>query len=201
VKKRSKAKMRLSGVLTQKQREAFTLAMLEDVLKAVKASKVSNIVLVSSDEEVKKLAEKFEVTYLEDSEHEINKAVKLATEWCLANNADCILVLPADVPLVTAQDVNSILELASKTNLMVVSPSGTGGTNALLLSPPDLVLTRFGAESFEEHKKEATKAGAMVRVFRSERVALDVDVFEDLEKLRKSEADTVSGRFLQKTRQ
>lgn len=67
---------------------------------------------------------------------------------------------------------------------VVVVPDRHGtGTNALLLSPPDVMVPSFGAGSFARHSALARSAGALVRVVELPSLALDVDAPEDLEPL------------------
>ncbi|MCJ7549608.1 MAG: hypothetical protein MUQ30_07995, partial [Anaerolineae bacterium] len=54
------------------------------------------------------------------------------------------------------------------------------GTNALLVTPPDLVPFCFGPDSFRQHLAAAEAAGVTPIVFRSPDLAMDVDVPEDL---------------------
>lgn len=63
---------------------------------------------------------------------------------------------------------------------VVISPSRTLGTNALLLRPPGVIPLRFGGRSFPLHVEESLKAGIRPRIYRSPTVATDVDGVEDL---------------------
>lgn len=197
VKEASKSKMRLSTVLNPQERQTLTLTMLEDVLKAVKCSMVRHIAVIGSDQTVKGLAHNFGVTYLNEKQHELNEAVKQATEWCILNDADSVLILPADIPLILPEDVNQIIQLCTEASFLVISPSRNGGTNAMLQKPPNVIATHFGANSFRKHEIEALHKGVPTRVYRSERVALDIDSPEDIENLLKIEAQTISQQFLE----
>lgn len=180
--------MRLSTVLNPQERQKLTLTMLEDVLKAVKCSMVCHIAVIGSDQTVKGIANNFGVTYLKEKKHELNEAIKQATEWCILNNADSVLILPADIPLIIPEDINQIIQLCTKGDSLVLSPSRNSGTNAMLQKPPDLIPTHFGQNSFRQHKTEALHKGILTMVYRSKRVALDIDSPEDLEKLLKMHA-------------
>lgn len=192
-----KSKIRLSMVLNPQERQTLTLAMLEDVLKAVKCSMVCQTVVISSDRTVKELANNFGVSCLKERKHELNQAVKQATEWCIQNNANSVLILPADIPLIIPEDINRIVKLCPKGTSVVISPSQNGGTNALLQKPPDLIPTHFGPNSFRKHKTEALHKGILAKVYRSKRVATDIDSPKDIEKLLKIKAQTVSHKFLE----
>jgi 2-phospho-L-lactate guanylyltransferase len=195
-----KSKKRLSMVLNPQERQTLTLAMIEDVLKAIKCSVVCQTIVISSDPTVEELANNYGASYLKERKHELNEAVKQAIEWCIQNKADSVLILPADIPLIKAEDINRIVELCPKGTSVVISPSQNGGTNALLQKPPDLIPTHFGPNSFSKHAIEALHRGILTRVYRSKRVATDIDSPKDLEKLLKIKAQTVSHKFLEQIR-
>ena len=67
---------------------------------------------------------------------------------------------------------------------MVIVPDRHGaGTNALLLSPPDVIEPSFGPGSFARHAARAHAAGTTVRVAEVRSLGLDVDTPDDLHAL------------------
>ena len=194
-----KSKTRLSIVLDPLERRTFTLTMLEDVLKAVKSSMVYQTVVISSDPTVEGLANNVGAAYLLERKQGLNQAIKQATEWCIQNNAESVLVLPADIPLIIPEDINQIVKLGSERNSVVISPSHNGGTNALLQKPPNLIPTYFGSRSFTKHLHKALTRGITAKVYRSQRVAMDIDSLEDLRDFLKNENQTASRQFLEQT--
>ena len=127
----------------------------------------------------------------------LNSAIEEATEWCVQEGAEAVLVLPADIPLLSSADVDEIVELGNfKEQTVVLSPSYNGGTNALFQSPPNLIRMCFGSRSFAKHIKEAQSKGVCVKLYCSTSVATDIDSAEDLSKLLKTESNTASRRVL-----
>ena len=61
------------------------------------------------------------------------------------------------------------------------------GTNALLLSPANLIEYDFGGDSFRRHCERARRAGARLEVVKLPSLGLDLDLPEDLELIRKLE--------------
>jgi len=181
VKRLDNAKSRLSPLLTDGERKQFCLKMLEDVLRTVKSTKrINQTVVVSNDPEVFHVAKNFEAAYLSERKTGLNEAVSEAIGWCIDRGATSVLVLPADVPLVTPTDLNRMLALREKAS-MVISPSRSGkGTNALLLTPPNACPTFYGPCSFQRHLEEASKRRISFRRFTSQRIALDIDTVENL---------------------
>lgn len=181
VKRLENAKSRLSPFLTEGERKQFCLKMLEDILKTVKSTKrIHQIVVVSEDPEMFHVAKNFGVTYLRERKIGLNEAVSEAIGWCIEKGVTSVLVLPADIPLVTPVDLNRMLALRKNASI-VISPSRSGkGTNALLLTPPNACQTFYGPYSFQRHLDEASKRRISFRKFRSQRIALDIDTVKDL---------------------
>ena len=194
-----RSKMRLSEVLKPQERQTLTLSMLEDVFRAVtKSSLVHQTVLVSSDSKVQEYAGVLGATYLMEERRGLNRAVEQAISWCVQNNAKSVLVLPGDIPLITPDDVNQIVNLGSEETSIVIASSRNGGTNALLQKPPNLIPLHFGQASFSKHISEASNKGIAAKIYRSQNVTMDIDSPEDLENLLKIEAQTASHRFLKR---
>jgi 2-phospho-L-lactate guanylyltransferase len=181
VKNLNTSKQRLSSVFSPEERIVLTLAMLEDVLLALKTSAVDNVIVVSSDVAVQEVAKKHEVLYLEPIEDGLNPTIKFSTSWCVQNGAYSVLVLPADIPLLNTEDVNKIIDLSvGGSSSVVLAPSSNLGTNALLLTPPKIISTCFGPQSFLNHIQNAVKGGVSTRLYFSDRISADIDSTGDL---------------------
>ncbi len=192
------SKRRLSQVLNQQQRKLLTMAMLGDVLTAISSSAIKKTVVVSDDVLVESTAAKYGAIYLKEKGHGLNSAIRSATEWCILNGADSTLVLPADIPLVSALDINSMLALGGKEqSVVVVAPSHNGGTNALFLKPPNAIDACFGARSFRKHVNKALSRCVPLKLHYSNSVAMDMDEKSDLEKLLQTPNGTQSKAYLQ----
>jgi 2-phospho-L-lactate guanylyltransferase len=198
VKNLADSKRRLSPVLSPQERRKLTLAMLEDVLAAVKAAKMDKVVVTGEDTEVQATAEKFGTAYLPANGLKLNPAIEAASEWCAKRGADSVLVVPADTPLLKAKNINRIIHLGNGGGKAVVlSPSGTWGTNAMYQNPASLVPACFGPKSFIRHIQEAYECHASARLYFSPETALDIDSAGDLKKLFSAKSQTVSKRTLQ----
>lgn len=193
-----KSKTRLSNFFSMQERPLFTLAMLEDVLTALKSSKVNSFIIVSSDSTVEELVKSFGMTFINENQKGLNQALNQATKWCILNNAERVLVLPADVPLITSTDINNIVKMAQN-NTMVISPSQNGGTNALLQTPPGIVSPSFGPGSFKKHINKALAKHVQAKIYVSSNVILDIDSERDLEQLLKGGRTTTANRFLRQS--
>jgi len=198
VKRLGVSKRRLSKFLSPQERKFLTIAMLEDVVRALKASTVHEIVVVSSDPNVGMIADKFGISFFSPSHNGLNRAVEEATSWCIQKQADSVLVVPADIPLLSFEDVNKIVELGNfDGSIVVLSPSNNGGTNALFQKPPNLLFANFGNKSFAKHFKQAQNKGISVKFHYSTSIALDVDCEGDLIKLFENPIINHSKSFLE----
>jgi len=201
VKHLSMAKSSLSPALTLAQRRELVLCMLADVLNAVRnARSVAGAIVVSPDEEVLNFARKNGVIGILEPGIELNEALKLAIDHAVVKGASSALILPSDLPLLKGADVENIIAMASPPRGVVIAPSKDNGTNALLLLPPDVINLRFGGESFPSHLAEARRVGIRPHIYRSAKVAIDVDDVEDLSKVETSGLGTSTKSFLQSLR-
>jgi len=93
----------------------------------------------------------------------------------------------ADIPLGRSSDRQEILgETAPPDRVspfaLLVPSHDRMGTNGLLLSPPDLIQLRFGYDSFSYHLSQVAAQGLTPLVLENERIGLDIDEPEDLER-------------------
>jgi len=197
VKRLSEAKSSLKSTLTPEQRHEFVLRMLDDVLSAVKhARSVADVLVVSPDDEVLSFASSKGAVAVLDPDVGLNSALKIAITRAKKAGARDVLILPADVPLLRPTDVEEIIGLVSGERDIVIAASKRKGTNALLLRPPDVINLCFGGESFPAHLEEARRAGITPHIYRSERIATDIDEVSDLVKLEARGLGTKSRDFL-----
>lgn len=193
VKTFARGKQRLAPLLSPDERTALAVAMFRDVLAAITAARgVDRVCVVTSDGEARRLAGAAGAAVLAETEQRSESA---SVDWgatrCAEMGAGSVLVLPADLPLLTAGDVEAVLAAAGEGPGVVLVPSADElGSNAILRTPPLAIPSRFGHGSFERHQREAAQRGLPCRVLRLPRVALDVDELEHLEAVLAAEAAT-----------
>lgn len=177
-------KSRLSGVLTQDERTDLNSRMLAHTVDTLKAiPEIEHILVISRDPAALALAREHGArTVQEHGASHLNKALARATVIARNYSRRGVLVLPADLPLITPEDVGAMLELAKDPPVVVVAPDRhRKGTNALLICPVGLIEYDFGPNSFERHCARARQAGARLEVCELPSLALDMDLPEDLE--------------------
>ncbi|HEV2176971.1 MAG TPA: 2-phospho-L-lactate guanylyltransferase [Terriglobia bacterium] len=201
------AKQRLSSVLDAQERAALARAMFEDVLVALAGWILRPpIAVVTADAEARRIACQFGCGIIEDSARAgETEAIASATRWCEARKVWRTLVIPADIPLLAAGEVESIFQAADvlgrsarrATGYSVLSPAADGrGTNAALRSPPGLFPLRFGNDSFEPHLRAARATGLPSCLLRFPGIGLDIDRPADLAALLAAENRTRSQELL-----
>ena len=95
-----------------------------------------------------------------------------------------LLVLPADLPLLTREDVEKIIATEYSDRLVRIVPDQHGvGTNALFIRPPGMLRYKFGKDSLSNHKEEAKRVRAAVHVYRLSNIEFDIDDPDDLRRL------------------
>jgi len=186
VKDLSETKSRLSPSLDLEERGALTLALLENVLAALLAAGVEHVGVVSPDRRALSLAEEAGATALLQESQGLNEALEEGRSWALEGGASALLVLPADLPYLSASDIRMLLDASGEKEraLVISSDRLREGTNALLLRPPDVLPFAFGPGSFEAHLRAAGERGIETKIRESAGVAFDLDTREDLRVLR-----------------
>jgi 2-phospho-L-lactate guanylyltransferase len=181
-------KSRLAPILDPGARAGLTLYMMGRVVAAIKEVGVEDVCVVSPDRIVLGEAQRRGVTPLLQASRGLNPALEEGRRRAIELGASTLLVFPADLPLLDAEDVRAVLE-ASEGTSVVISPDGArSGTNALLTRPPDALPFAFGPDSFEAHLQAARGRGLDVKVCERSHLAFDLDTAEDLAHLKKSGA-------------
>ena len=174
-----RAKSRLSPVMSKPVRAALARALLSHTLDVLAACPVIPCV-VSRDITALDLARRRGAATLVETESGLNAALTLAREWALGRGAQAVLVVPADLPLLTPADIAAVLDLGRGSRSVVIAPDARGeGTNALLLRPPDAINFAFGPQSFYEHCAQAETSQVALCVHRSPALAFDLDTPAD----------------------
>jgi len=199
VKNLGNAKQRLAGVLDRPARSALFLAMLEDVLEALAgATSLAGIVLVTRDEEAIALAEHYRADCLIEPENRGHTAaVEFAAEVLAARGAGALLQVPGDIPCVTAEEIEAVIEAHGPAPAVTIAPSRDHrGSNAVLCSPPEVFPFRFGDDSFHPHLAAAQAIGIEPTVVERPGIGLDIDTPDDLETFLASPSSTRAYRLL-----
>ncbi|WP_342643836.1 2-phospho-L-lactate guanylyltransferase [Rhodoligotrophos ferricapiens] len=195
IKALGQAKQRLSGRYSAEFRRRLVLAMADDVLAALAAVKtLAGIIIVTRDAEAAALARRRGAHLLEtEADRGHTRAVMAAASILAAEGAEGMLVLPADVPLVTPDEIGEIVAARPPSPSFTIVPAHDGnGSNAILSMPPNAVPLAFGDNSFAEHCRRARERGIDPRIMISPGLALDIDHPVDLDRFMARGGDTAT---------
>jgi 2-phospho-L-lactate guanylyltransferase len=183
VKNLSTAKQRLASVLDQPTRRELAHAMLLDVLHAVAKCSAKQAAIVTTDPHAARLAQEFNFETIADSNVSETAAIELATQVCESRGIESTLVIPGDIPLITAGDLDQIMKSAPVEGSVLVPAADGRGTNAIFRRPAGLFPLCFGNDSFKPHLAAARATGKPCMVLSLPGIALDVDNPSDLRQL------------------
>lgn len=198
VKDLSKAKQRLSSVLTAEERFDLAQAMCQDVLETLANWKTRpGVAVVTGDSFARDLAAQFGFDVIADSENAgETDAIEMATALCLQHGEASTLVIPADIPLIESAELEKIRETAPALGSLLVPDAARRGTNAAWRAPANLFPLRFGNDSFLPHLAAARAAGLPCIVLELPSIARDIDRPEDLAVIAASPGERRSQKLL-----
>jgi 2-phospho-L-lactate/phosphoenolpyruvate guanylyltransferase len=185
----ARAKGRLAGDLDARTRQELAAWMCGLVLDAcLRTPAVNRVVLVAGDPAAAAVAGHRDVTVL--TERRPGLAAALHAAEAAAGAEVPLLVVAADLPLATVDDLEAVCRAGATAPAVVVAPTLDGGTGALLRNPGSVIPTAFGPDSARRHLDLAEGAGvAGIRMERAG-LALDVDTATQLRA-----AGSVDGRL------
>ena len=183
----SGAKSRLGEPLDPEERADLILALLKRAVAAALASRrLDGVAVVSQDAELLVEARAMGAASLLQAGDGLNEGLA-ETRDSICAEATAVLVLPADLPGVSAEAIDRLVEVAAeaiarrpdRAVVVLVSDRHGTGTNALLLAPPDAIPFRFGEGSRLAHAAEAAASEATYMEVDGP-LSFDVDTPEDL---------------------
>jgi len=192
------AKQRLSAALNRPQRSQFAEAMLRDVMNAAAGvmSRV-DVALVTGDHHAQALAREAGFTIIDDERNKSEtSAIEMATAWSEERGYDTTIVIPADVPLITAEELHFVLDSAPPEGAVFVPAYDGRGSNCILRRPASLIPLRFGNDSFIPHCEAMARTGKALVILEMPGISLDVDNPHELGLLARRAGNTHAQRLL-----
>jgi 2-phospho-L-lactate/phosphoenolpyruvate guanylyltransferase len=188
------ALQRLGGVLNRDERRALQAAMLADVLSAATTFS-RRVVVVTADAVVAALARTHGALVAPDSTPlaGINAAV---VRGIIAAGGRSVMIVMGDLPCATVADLRQVAtsDPGGPGVVCAVSRDGTG-TNAMVLSPVDVIAPTFGENSLARHVAAAEAAAVESTLVTAPGLMLDVDTPEDLGALVRHPGATSAGEL------
>ncbi len=175
----SQSKTRLADVLSQTERAELSLAMFSRVVVAAYQA-LGEVWVIGGDDAVRQVAEYAGAVWHEDPADNLNDSLTFALQNACDEGLPA-LYLPADLPFITAADIDKIVQASGGGETLVFSPAQQdGGTNAMLIPQCLSFPALLGKDSFVKHKRQASSLGIQYTVCLSDGLGLDLDTPEDL---------------------
>ena len=191
VKPLRRGRSRLSPVLSEDERTLLNFTMLGNTLKTLsEVPEIEQVLVVSRDPSALALAREYQArTVQEDGQPDINTALQRATVVAQLYSAQEILVVPADLPLLSRKDVEEIIKAGENPPVVVIAPDRrNNSTNALYMNPAGIIDYCFGPDSFQQHLQQAQEKKINIQICHLTTLGLDLDLPEDLDLLKQVEA-------------
>lgn len=176
-------KSRLRKVFTLQELILLNISLFQSTFLKVKDSgQFAHILVVSRDESALEWAEANHGESLcEECDETLNSALAQGLAWIASHGAGSVLILPTDIPLLTVDDLFSLCAYQpNDPGLLIVPDHMELGTNALLLTRPDLLKPQFGTNSFQAHCQQAEQLHLHQIIYLNRHLQQDIDTPEDL---------------------
>jgi len=180
IKARARCKTRLGQALAPPARVQLVRSMLAAVLSAAQAAQtVRQVIVVSPERDI--IAA--DVPVLADTGHCLNGALTQAHRMLREFGCRELVVLPADLPLISASDIDALVRAGRRGGFALAPDTNGTGTNALCLATAQLFRFQFGVNSRKLHLDAAARNGLCGRLVHLPGLAFDVDSPADLIRL------------------
>ncbi len=181
------AKTRLGDALDAEERHDLVTDLLTRTVEAALAvGRLDDVLVVSPDREVLRRAADLGARTLRQRsgglDAGLNAGLLEARDDVVAGGADAIVILPIDLPFVTAEALRDVVEalvVEQRAVVLVTDRHGTG-TNVLALRPPGVIEFGFGPGSRAAHRGRAEAVGARYVEIPDSPLTVDLDTPEDL---------------------
>lgn len=181
VKSLSAGKKRLSGVLSDAQRQRLNRFFLRHTLEvAAGFPGLDRTAVVSDDEDVLAVARSAGARAIHTPKRDLNAALADGRSVLRREGAAAMIVLPVDLPAIRPADIEEIAGLGRRHDIVVCPDRHGVGTNALYVSSAFAPDFRFGAGSFRLHQEEARRCGLTPKLLFNGNIGMDVDLPADL---------------------
>lgn len=173
------SKTRMAASLSPRDRALLLRRTFDRVVLAAKsASSVAQVVVVAGDGVGRGWADDHGLEVIGDPGRGLNAALGRADEQLGARPT---MVLPADLPLVTGEDLDRLCAAVPAAPGIAVAPTADGGTGGLVRAPGGVIAPCFGRESAAAHAAEARRVRVACTTVLIPGLALDLDRPEDIE--------------------
>jgi 2-phospho-L-lactate guanylyltransferase len=188
-------KSRLGEALDAEERLTLVVGLLLNTLSVLSSWEAAKKVhLVSSDATLRRLVRASTpglIVIADTTDDGLNTALRGGRARALSRGATAVVYLPADLPLLTLDALDALVEAADaaiaagrgKPVVAIAPADARSGTNALLVAPPMTIDPKFGEDSLSAHLRAAARVDASLQLYSDPNLGFDLDTPEDLERL------------------
>ena len=170
----AQAKSRLALILSEEQRRKLARQMLDHVVDVlIGVGDIDSITILSPIEP--DIAAK--TKWICDRGRGLNPEIAEAVP---ALGAKRVLVIHADLPQLTHEDIHTLIEVSGEHDVAIAPDKAGTGTNALLIEADASFPFAFGVGSFEAHSLIANERKWSLGIVRRPGLSLDIDDPADL---------------------
>ena len=179
------AKSRLGGTLDAEERRDLAERLARRTIAAAVATPdVAETIVVTPDDEVRRIALAAGARPLRQRGHGLNAGIREARDEAIAAGAHAVVIVPIDLPAIAPDTLAAVVRAAlgrpgPEPRVVVVPDRHGRGTNVLAIAPPDAIEPCFGGDSRLAHARNARASGAEL-VELDGPLALDLDTPDDL---------------------
>jgi len=181
-------KRRLAHAVPDVTREALVLLMLHRTVQTFSEALGKDACwVIGGDAYVRQIAEQAGGTWVEDRASDLNATVLDGMLRAVDEGARAAIFVPADVPMITVQDVHTLIDVSDGfTRPVGVEAHADGGTNALLVPAGIDMPPALGHLSYNRHRLNAKRAGFTLTPAPAFGLVFDLDSPADLVYARES---------------
>tara|TARA_B100000965_G_scaffold378803_1_gene374023 strand:- start:198 stop:860 length:663 start_codon:yes stop_codon:yes gene_type:complete len=179
-------KTRLKKILSYSERKLLTnyllfqlIERIEIIRKSLTYINIDLAITTSNKLSIELLNIQNFFTISDKGTKSLSSALDYSAVWASKNNYDALCIFPSDLQNPHKKDLKKFLSPPFIQNEMRICPSIDLGTNALLVSPPDLINFNYGKKSFDRHITNAKKKGLKTSIIELRSLTLDVDEEQD----------------------
>jgi 2-phospho-L-lactate guanylyltransferase len=178
------AKTRLGEALDAEERRDLVDSFLaRTVVAALAVDRLDDVLVVSPDREVLHRAAELGARTLRQRSRGLNAGLREARTDVVAGGAEAILILPIDLPFVSAETLAPVVEslepnATAPAVILIPDRHGTG-TNILGLRPPTAIEFAFGRDSRRLHRAAAESIETTYSELGGS-LTIDLDTADDL---------------------
>lgn len=182
----SQSKTRLGDTLPPKARAALARTLFRQTLRVLRMVDADlYVVVVTSSDEIRQISYPFRAHLLDDpvmsdAGEGLTKAAETGAAYAAHHRFSSVCILPGDLADPAIDDLQALFALPRPEGSAIVVPAHDGGTNALLVSPPDAMSFAYGPDSCAAHQALAEKAGLSCLIKPLQSLLYDVDRSSDL---------------------